>query len=291
MRATFSGLCLALAFALLAPRAHAADKSVKVLYAGSLVNLMEHDLGPAFEKETGLGFSGFAAGSNQLANEIKGKLKAADVFISASPKADASLMGAANGDLVRWYATFGASPLLIAYNPNSRFAEDLRRKRWDKVLQEPGIRIGRTDAKLDPKGALTLDLIHRAAAAYNEPGLLARTLGAADNPEQVFPEEALIGRLESGQLDVGFFYSTETVTMKLPEVRLPADITPRASYTIAILGNADNPAGAGRFVAFLLGPHGRALLEKNGLELTKPTVTGDVAEAPPAVRSIVAAQK
>ena len=76
---------------------------VNVLYAGSLVNLMERSVGPAFEKETGLHFQGYAAGSNKIANEIKGKLRRGDVFISASPKVNTSLMGAANGDHVAWY--------------------------------------------------------------------------------------------------------------------------------------------------------------------------------------------
>jgi molybdate/tungstate transport system substrate-binding protein len=74
--------------------------SVNVLYAGSLVNLMEHGIGPAFDKATGNQFQGFAAGSVGLANQIKGKLRRGDVFISANPKVNDSLTGAANGDWV-----------------------------------------------------------------------------------------------------------------------------------------------------------------------------------------------
>jgi molybdate/tungstate transport system substrate-binding protein len=291
VRTALRRLWLALTAALIATSAHADDATVNVLYAGSLVNLMERSVGPAFEKETGLHVAGYAAGSNQLANEIKGKLRRADVFISASPKADAALMGASGGDFVRWYATFGESPLLIAYNPKGRFVPDLKSKRWDAVLEEPGIRIGRTDPKLDPKGALTLDLMNRAAAAYHEPDLVARTLGAPDNPDQVFPEEALIGRLQSGQLDVGFFYSTEAVTMNLTSIGLPPDITPKATYTITIPVNAENAPGAERFAAFLLGPQGRALLEKNGLEVTPLALTGDAAAAPAPIQAVITAGK
>jgi len=32
----------------------------------------------------------------------------------------------------------------------------------------------------------------------------------------VLPEETLVGRLQSGQLDAGFFYSTETSDLKIP---------------------------------------------------------------------------
>ena len=85
----------------------AQDSTVNVLYAGSLVNLMEHSVGPAFNKQTGLNFQGYAAGSNKIANEIKGKLRRGDVFISASPKVNTTLMGADNGDHVTWYVTTG----------------------------------------------------------------------------------------------------------------------------------------------------------------------------------------
>ena len=84
--------------------AKAAD--VDVLYAGSLVNLMEHGVGPAFDKATGDTFRGFGGGSNGLANQIKGKLRRADMFISASPKVNEALMGSANGDWIAWYVTF-----------------------------------------------------------------------------------------------------------------------------------------------------------------------------------------
>src|ERR1700750_916331 len=114
---------------------------VEVLYAGSLVNLMERSVGPAFEKETGVHFQGYAAGSNKIANEIKGKLRRGDVFISASPKVNTSLMGAANGDHVTWYVNFAESPLMIGYNPQSKFAAQFKSKRWDQVVQEPGSHI------------------------------------------------------------------------------------------------------------------------------------------------------
>src|SRR5215475_4595005 len=221
--------------------ASAQDGTVNVLYAGSLVNLMERSVGPAFEKETGLHFQGYAAGSNKIANEIKGKLRRGDVFISASPKVNTSLMGAANGDHVTWYVNFAESPLMIGYNPQSKFAAQFKSKRWDEVLQEPGIRIGRTDPKLDPKGAFTVEMMTKAATLYKEPDLVQKTLGAPENPEQVLPEETLVGRLQSGQLDAGFFYSTETADARIPALSLPPAITPKAVYTVAILRNAPNP--------------------------------------------------
>src|SRR6266446_7333465 len=80
--------------------AASAEGTVNVLYAGSLVNLMERGVGPAFSKATSDQFRGYAGGSNKVANEIKGELRRGDIFISANPKVDEQLMGAANGDWV-----------------------------------------------------------------------------------------------------------------------------------------------------------------------------------------------
>ena len=261
--------------------------TVNVLYAGSLVNLMEHSIGPAFDKATGDTFQGFAGGSGLLANQIKGKLRHGDVFISAVPKVNAALMGSANGDWVSWYVGFAQSPLVIGYNPSSKFAADFRSKPWHQVLAEPGIRIGRTDPKLDPKGALTLELMKQAETTYKMPDLSQKVLGAPDNPAQVLPEETLVGRLQSGQLDVGFFYSTETSDAKIPAIALPADIGPKASYTVTILRDAPNATGAEQFVSFLLGADGQSLMKAHGMDVQKLALTGEANSVPANIRSLV----
>ena len=251
------------------------------------MNLMEHGVGPAFDKATGTQFQGFGGGSVGLANQIKGKLRKGDVFISANPKVNSALMGAANGDWVKWYVAFAQSPLVIGYNASSKFAADFKTKPWYQVLLEPGIRIGRTDAKLDPKGALTVALLKQAETFYKSPGLSQKVLGAPDNPAQVLPEETLVGRLQSGQLDVGFFYSTETSDAKIPAISLPPDIAPKAVYTVTTLRDAPNAAGADQFVAFLLGPGGRNLLKEHGLTLQKMDVSGDATAVPQDIKAIV----
>jgi molybdate/tungstate transport system substrate-binding protein len=267
--------------------AWAANSTVNVLYAGSLVNLMERSAGPAFEQKSGDRFQGYAGGSNKVANEIKSKLRRGDVFISANPKVDDQLMGQANGDWVQWYIAFAESPLVIGYNPSSRFVDDLKNKSWYEVLAEPGLKLGRTDPKLDPKGALTIELLKRAEVFYSKPGLSQQIIGAPDNQAQILPEETLVGRLQSGQLDVGFFYSTETSAAKIPAIKLPDEVAPKARYTVTILRDAPNPDGGERFVSFLLGSQGRDLLKQHGLEILKPDLSGNAQAVPTAIRSIV----
>ncbi len=281
-----SGVALLAASLLSAPAASAAGK-VNVLYAGSLVNLMEHGVGPAFDKASGDTFQGYAGGSSGLANQIKGKLRQGDVFVSASPKVNDSLMGAANGDWVSWYVTFAQSPVVIGYNASSKFAADFKSKPWYQVLMEPGIKIGRTDPKLDPKGALTVTLMKQAETFYKSPGLSQTVIGAPDNPEQVLPEETLVGRLQSGQLDAGFFYSTETSDLKIPALQPAPELQAKASYTLTILNDAPNSTGATRFVDFLLSAEGRALLKQHGVDVIKPVVTGNGQAVPPSVQAVI----
>ena len=274
---------LSLSLLPLAARAAGGIGTVNVLYAGSMVHLMEKGIGPAFDKATGGTFRGYAGGSNKLANEIKGKLYPGDVFISAAPKVNDSLMGAANGDWVDWYVSFAQSPLVIGYDPKSKFADALKTKPWYEVLQMPGIRIGRTDPKLDPKGKLTVELLNKAETIYKIPGLAEKVLGAPENPAQVLPEETLVGRLQSGQMDAAFFYSTETADLKMPFITLPKETALSAHYTATVLNNAQHHDAGVAFLAFLLGDEGKDIMRAHGLGLTAVKVTGDASKVPPAI--------
>lgn len=274
MKKTVLGCLLGLGLSLVSWAASAEDQKVDVMYAGSLVHLMEAGVGPAFQKATGVQFAGYAGGSNKLANEIKGKLRRADVFISASPKVNDGLMGKDNGDWVQGYVVFAQSPVQIGYNANSKFAPMFKTMRWDKVLQQPGVRIGRTDPTLDPKGRFTVELVTAAAKLYKQPDLLERTLGSATNPEQVLPEETLVGRLQSGQLDIGFFYSTETSDLKIPAINLPPELKIKADYTITVLNDAPHREAALKFVQFLLSPAGIEQLKAHGVDVVKPAIKG-----------------
>jgi molybdate transport system substrate-binding protein len=255
--------------------------TVSVLYAGSLVNLMEHDLGPAFTKADGYAFQGFGAGSTELVSQIKGAVRQGDVFISASPKANKGLEGAANGSWVSWFITFAKSPLVIGYNPHSKFAAQFRTKPWYKVITEPGIRIGVTDPKLDPKGKLTVEALNDAAASLHMPSL-AHALSSFD----VFPEETMVGRLEAGQLDAGFFYTVEAKAQNFPTVPL-TPVDKHATFTVAILKKAPDPKGAEAFVSFLLGASGRAMLTQHGVTVSTPKLTGSGAAVPQGLRRLI----
>lgn len=253
----------------LAATAAKSSGTVRVLYAGSLEAVMNSSIAPAFHKATGYTFSGYPAGSKELASEIKGKVRQGDVFVSASPKVDATLEGRKNGNWISWYAPFASTRLVLGYNRNSAFAGDLSTKPWYQVIAEPGFRLGFTDPTLDPKGVLAVAALDAAAKKYNEPALTQ----IATDQNDYFPEEDLVGRLQSGQLDAGFFYTVEASAAKIPTVSL-GSIDETATYTITALNNAPNTAGAEAFVKFLLSSHGQRLLKKVGLTYVRPVASG-----------------
>lgn len=234
---------------------------VDVLYAGSLVNVMEDHIGPAFHRATGDGFEGLADGSQALATDIKAKLVPADVFISASPAVDKALEGKANGDRLSAYRVFAHSSLVIGYNPQSKFAAQLKAKPWYDVVSEPGFKLGRTDPATDPKGVLAVDALDGAASRYKLPALRA----LATETDDVYPEQSLVGRLKLGDLDAGFFYAVEATAAKFPTVALSGFSNLQATYTIATVNGAPHPAGARAFVSWFTGPAGEKILNHEGL--------------------------
>lgn len=243
--------------------------SVSVLYAGSLQALMNSKVGPAFHKATGYTFSGYPAGSKDLASEIKGKVRVGDVFISAAPAVNATLAGSANGNWVSWYAPFATTELVLGYNPSSSYAKALRTQPWYRVISHPGLRLGFTDPKLDPKGVLAVAALKQAASSYHEPALSK----IATDQSDLFPEQDLVGRLQAGQLDAGFFYTVEASAAKIPTVSL-SPVHEDATYTITVLHRAPNSAGAEAFVKFLLGSQGQSLLKAAGLTMQTPKAVG-----------------
>jgi molybdate/tungstate transport system substrate-binding protein len=238
---------------------------VDVLYAGSLVDMMQNQVGPAFQKADGYSVNGISGGSKDLATQIKGKVHPGDVFISASPKVNKKLEGAANGDWVKWYATFASSKLVIGYNPKSKFASQLKSKPWYDVVTQPGFRLGFTDPATDPKGELAAEALTDTASKQKLPALKKLAANTAD----VFPEETLVGRLQSGQLDAGFFYTAEATAGKIATVPVTGEDL-KATYTISVLNQAPHEAAAEKFVSYLLGSAGQATLKKDGFDLTSP---------------------
>lgn len=292
---------------------------VTVLYAGSLVDVMEHRVASGVAS-VGLRFLGEGKGSLALAREIESGLRPADVFISADTKVLDGLGPSARKNVVTWYATFAATRLVLGYARSSPFAKlfaDVARGKapLTAAFTASNLRIGRTDPTLDPKGYRSILAMRLLELDGTLPsGFAARVLGDPRNPSQILPEETLLTRLETGDVDLAFLYATESVARGLPKIELPktanlgdpaeaatyakASLTigevtrtgSPATYAVALPAGGADPAGAQTFVTWLLGEPGRAALTAAGVDVLKPVFSGDRAAVPPNLRAVVGAR-
>ncbi len=238
---------------------------VSVAYAGSLVATMEGALKSALAAQTGLELAGEAKGSRALANLISAGLRTPDVFISADP---ALVAGLDAKHLVRGYAVFGSARMVVAYSQKSPRRALFERAAAGRlsildVLANPSVRVGSTDPQLDPKGARTIRVLQLLGKHFRDPA----KAGAIERKAETFPEEDLAVRVESGEVDAGFFYSTEIPGRDLHAIELPEDsnLSRDIAYALAVMKNAPHRDAAPIFAQFVLRGGGKAILEKAGV--------------------------
>jgi molybdate/tungstate transport system substrate-binding protein len=301
----------------LSSAAQAAGGTVNVFYAGSLVNLNENLIGPAFATGSGYTYQGKSAGSGAIANQIKGKLATPDVVEFADPAVNATLMGDANGNYVSWYFTFATSQLVVGFDPKSKFAREFVEVRQHKLpfytaLLQKGLRIGRTDPNIDPKGYRAIWMANLTQKVYHLKGFEQKLFGEVENSSQVFPEQVLVARILTGQVNAGIFYLSEVKDLGIPYISLPAKVnlgskrysrlyaTQRFTtsagqtvtgapieYTITIPTTVKNEAGAEAFVRFVLSARVRAIAAAHGLLPLKTTVGGDRGSVPGVLTNLI----
>ncbi|HZZ64689.1 MAG TPA: extracellular solute-binding protein [Candidatus Baltobacteraceae bacterium] len=256
-------ICAAMFLAASIPVAAQAPGIVDVLYAGSLVTPMEGPVKSALRAQ-GIDFQGQPGGSKALANLIAAGVKTPDVFISVNPALVKGL-----GKRVAHAVTFGSTSLGIGWSRMSPSAQMFARVANGSMplleaLETPGLKIGRTDPQIDPKGQYTIEAMQLFAGPQSE----QRILGSDENNAQVFPEEDLLARVDAGEVDVGFFYRTEAVARGLRFIPLPgkAALSDKITYTLAVMADAPHPAQAERFADFMLRGEGKRILQKAGID-------------------------
>ncbi|WP_266077692.1 extracellular solute-binding protein [Haladaptatus caseinilyticus] len=106
---------------------------------------------------------------------------------------------------------FATNALVIAYDPESPFAEEVERK-WRSAMRREQIVVGRTDPDRDPLGYRTVMALELAG----ERDLLGKI--------RVVPETGLLRSLEGGAFDAVFAYRNMAVEHGLPFVTLPDEL-------------------------------------------------------------------
>ena len=280
-----------------------ADDALKVTYAGSMGVVMDKALGPAFAKANNVTYQGQGQGAYAMARLLASKKVVADVFVSITQGPVDVLKKAG---LVDTAVPVASTSMVIAYNPKGKFGDAFKaaaaagsKQSWWSVLQEPGLKFGRTDPVGDPQGQNIIFTMLLAEKYYKQPGLEQKALGDVLNPQQVFMEGSLLTRMEAGQVDASSGYKSAVISSKLPYVELPDEINlsnPQFSkdwydtvsfkvknndgkevelhpqplvFYAAVLKNAPDPDAAKKFVSFMQGADGQSLFEQNGYDKPK----------------------
>ncbi len=292
-----------------ATKSPAKPSRVSVAYAGSLDYMNDQVIGPAFAKATGIAYSGRGGGSWALAHEIQGGVIQADVFESLGTGPIAALAP----KQASWAIGFASSPLVVAYNPKSRFAAQFKaiaqgaRPMRDlfTLLATPGLRLGRTNPATDPQGQTFYLMVELAQRIYHLPaGTAQRILGAWNNPQEVFSEEGLPTQLQAGGLDAASAFLPQAQQLKLSYIVLPAQLDfanpadlplySSVSMTIPQVGTVHgqvsmlaltvlrgkNQAAGDAFAQFALAKAQDHLWRSQGYELIPPVVWGAKSDIP-----------
>lgn len=225
------------------------DGRVMVFAAASLTEVMADveveftDLHPDLDLIVNL------AGSSSLREQILAGAPA-DLFVSANESTMQTVVdaGLTRGE-VPVLARNGLMIAVPAGNPAGVTGlEDLARSELLIGLCAPGVPCGE---------------FARAALA---------SAGVTPRPDTEEPDvRALTTKLLAGELDVGIVYRSDVTATHpaLEGLEIPTDHDVEVRYRLAVLADAPQPRAAAAVAEFLLGPRGRAILERRGFE-TEP---------------------
>ena len=262
--------------------------AIDVAYAGSMGSLMEGPVKAAAAQTLKLDLHGRAQGSSALAQLIVSGSIRPDLFIPITPSPMMTVLRAGKAESA---SPIAHTEMVIAYSPKSRFAAKFDaavkgRGDWWKILQEPGLRFGRTDPVTDPQGRNIIFTMMLAAKVYKQADLVEKALGPAINEKQIFTEPTVQARLQSGELDAASAYKIQPGPFNLPYITLAKEINLSGQnvhadhpdvtlslggktynpepliYYAAVLKDAPNPKGAAAFVEWLKGDAGQEIFHR-----------------------------
>jgi len=225
-----------------------AQAGVTVFAAASLT-----DVFPAIDKSNTYSF----AGSNALATQVTNGAPA-DVFASANSTIPAQLF--AQG-IVEKPVVFTRNTLVIVVpKANPAGIKSI----YD--LAKPGIKIDVASSAV-PVGSYTLQVL-------DQMGL--RSSVAANFVSQETDVRTVLSKVQLGQADAGFVYSTDAQTApgQVTVIKVPAWAQPKIAYSMAIVAKSQNKAAAQAFINEVLSKSGQATMLKYGfLPITAPAPT------------------
>ena len=191
-------------------------------------------------------------GSSQLAAQLREGVSA-DVFASANQAQMAAVVAAGRVDRGNT-AVFATNRLVVivpADNPaNITRLEDLAQPRVSLILAVPGV----------PIRDYTDDIVADLPVAF-QTNFYANLVSEEENVRQVAAKIAL------GEADAGVVYTSDVtpdLASRVQQIAIPDEQNIIATYPLAPLNDASQPATAQAFITFVLSEQGQAILERWG---------------------------
>jgi molybdate/tungstate transport system substrate-binding protein len=210
-----------------------------------------------------------------------------------------------------WYLGFVSNQITFAYTSKSKGASQLTSSNWYKVLAQPGVHIGRSNPAADPSGYQTLQMLQLANGYYHDPHLSASVLKNSPAASVAETETSLLGALQSGQIDYLAIYKSTAQEQHLKYIALPPQINlsdpamaaayGKVSIHAGLLGtltakpiiygmtiptSAPNAALGGKFVSFVVGPAGQAIMRGNGFVVISPALANPQGKVPASIKPL-----
>ncbi len=185
-------------------------RPVNVLAAGGLLHTLKHGL--ASVVDTPLEIE--AHGSRTVARLVAQGWRDPDIVALADTRLFDDLPAP------DWHVTFAGNALVLVYNPHTeggRRIDAAAEDAWFEPILEGAVRLGRTDPGVDPLGYRTLMAADLASRYYGRPALR----GAIVDHGQIYPETAVLSRLETGTIDAAFLYRNMAVERDFASRELP----------------------------------------------------------------------
>lgn len=251
------------------------------------------------------------SGSRDAARKLTDLKRPCDVFASTDDQVTESL-------LMPFYAAFNlrfaTDEMALAYSDTSRLCDEITPNIWYRLLLDDSVALGRADPYDDPVGFRTLLTLQLAEKYYNEPGL-ARKLKAKSEAFLRPWEADLFPLLSDSKIDYLFAYRSTCVLRGLNYLELPVevnlgslDLTPLyQSATVQVPGDepgqqttligaplvcsvtlprsSGNPHAAEAWIALLLSPQGREIMETSGFRVLTPARASKMDRVPLVLRS------
>ena len=285
----------------------AGDEATIIAYnAGSIARPLRAAL-DSFATSRHIRIEQESAGSLETARKLTDLHKIPDIIALADYEVFPELLMPSQ---LSWYVQFARNRMVLAYTDKSRFANEINTDNWWRIVQRPGVQVGRSDPNLDPNGYRTLLTMQLAARYYEQPRLYDRLL-AASPARNVRPKEVdLVGLVQAGELDYIWSYESVAQGANLRYVTLPEQIdlsSPADSaryaqavtrvrgsgvgdtivvhgqpivYGISIPAQAPHRAVAEQFLAWMLSSDGQRVVRAAKLDaLEHPVLIGTGAPA------------